>query len=138
MHLVLAGLSAQTVTDLVMNFSGIMSIVFLAVLLLFGTYSLYGAYQLKKVQYLIPHRLMYPNYCSCDECSDPGEYMDYILPRLTIFGSALTLCGILIFLGYFIDALRSVPVLLVLYVIPLVIYLWYNGCLKRSAKKYWS
>lgn len=138
MNLFLAGLSAQTVTDLVIGASGVISIVFLVVLLFFGGYGLYGAYRLKKAQYLIPNRLMYPNYCSPDDCSDPVEYMDYILPRITIFGGVMSLCGVLIFLGYFIGALRSLGVTLILYVIPLIIYLWYNGCLKRSAKKYWK
>lgn len=138
MNLILSGLSAQTMADLVMGASGVFSVILLVALLFSGIYGLYGVYRLKKEQYLIPHRFMYPNYCAPEDCSDPVEYMDYIQPRLTIYGCAMTLCGVLIFTGFFVDALRSVIMLLILYIAPFVIFLWYNGCLKLSAKKYWG
>lgn len=138
MNLVLSGLSAQTVTDLVIGVSGVVSIIFLVAIMFFGCYGMYGVYRLKKEQYLIPHRFMYPNYCSPDDCSDPVEYMDYILPRLAIVSGVMILSGLVVLVGYFISDVRTLGVTLLMYIIPFVAYLWYNGCLKRSAKKYWK
>ena len=137
MNLIYSGLTAQNVSDLVLGFSGVISAVFLAVMLLFGIYGLRGVLQLKKEQYLIPHRLMYPNYCSPDKCLEPVEYMDFILPRLSILSVVMLLTGVLLLLSYFIPGLRSLGMLLILYIVPFVVYLWYNGGLKRAAKKYW-
>ncbi len=137
MDLIYSGLSAQTVTDMVLGFSGVISIIFLLACLFFGGYGLYGVLRLRKEQYLIPHRLMYPNYCSGDTCLDPVEYMDYILPRLSVLSGVMLLTGLLLLLGYFIDGLRSLGVLLALCIVPFVVYLWYSRCLKKAAKKYW-
>ena len=137
MNLILSGLSAQTVTDLVIGTSGVISVIFLVVILFFGSYGLYGVLRLKKEQYLIPHRLMYPNYRSNDDCLDPVEYMDYILPRLSILSGVMLGSGLILLLGYFVDGLRTVGISVLLYVIPFVVYLWYSGCLRKAAKKYW-
>ncbi len=137
MNFVYYGLSAQTVTDLVMGVSGVVSILFLVVILFFGGYGFYGVLRLKKEQYLVPHRLMYPNYCSNDECLDPVEYMDFILPRLSILSTVLLLSGVLLLVTFFVDGFRTLGVLLTLYIAPFVVYLWYSGCLKKAAKKYW-
>ena len=106
--------------------------------MLFGVYGLYGVYRLKKDQYLIPHRLMYPNYRSGEDCLDPVEYMDFILPRLTIVSVVMVIAGPALVAVLFIKAFQSVFAMLVLYTIPLVTYLWYSVCLKRAAKKYWE
>lgn len=139
MNLILSGLTAQNMADLVMGGVGsVVSIAFLITMLFFGAYSLYGVYRLKKEQYLIPHRFMYPNYCNPDDCSDPVEYMDYILPRLAGLGGTMTLSGLVVLLTYFIPGIRTVMVSVLMYTVPFAVYLWYNGCLKRSAKKYWK
>ncbi len=137
MDLIYSGLSAQTVTDLVIGVSGVVSVLFLVVILFFGAYGIHGILRLKKEQYLIPHRLMYPNYCSPDECLDPVEYMDFILPRLTVLSVVMLLSGVILLLGYFIDGLRSLGITLALYVVPFAVYLWYSSSLKSAAKKYW-
>ncbi|MBP3412171.1 MAG: hypothetical protein J6K89_02835 [Oscillospiraceae bacterium] len=137
MNLIYSGLSAQTVTDMVMGFSGVISVIFLVVILFFGCYGMYGVIKLRKEQYLIPHRLMYPNYCSGDDCEDPGEYMDYIRPRLTILSVTMLLGGLLLFLGYFIPTLRSLGITLILYITIFAMYIWYSLCLRRAKKKYW-
>lgn len=138
MNLIYSGLSAQTVADLVLGSSSVISIIFLAVILLFGCYGLYGVIRLKKEQYLVPHRLMYPNYHSGEDCNDPVEYMDYIFPRLTILSVVMILSGLILLLGFFVDSLRSLGMTLLVYIVPFVAYLWYSGCLKRAAKKYWE
>ncbi len=138
MNLIYSGVSAQTVSDLVLGTSGVISIVFLVVILFSGCYGLYGVLRLKKEQYLIPHRLMYPNYHSGEDCNDPVEYMDYILPRLTIFSVVMLLSGLILLVGYFVDGLRSLGMTLILYIAPFVVFLWYNGCLKKAVKKYWD
>jgi hypothetical protein len=63
--------------------------------------------------------------------------MDFILPRLSILSVVMLLTGVLLLLSYFIPGLRSLGMLLILYIVPFVVYLWYNGGLKRAAKKYW-
>lgn len=138
MNLILSGLGAQTVADLVMGISGVISAIFFAALLFAGLYGLYGVRRLNKEGYLIPHRFMYPNYCDPDDCTDPVGYLDYIKPRLTIFGTIMLVCAALIFISYFVDALRGVIIMLIMYAVPLANFLWYNGCLKLSAKKYWQ
>ena len=144
MNLIYSGLSAETVSGLVTSVSGITTILFFVVTMLFGCYGLYGVYRLKRDQYLIPHRLMYPNYCSGEDCLDPVEYMDFIMPRLTIVSVAMVIAGpalvaiLVIDAIRSIDTIRSVVAMLVLYMVPLVTYLWYSICLKRAAKKYWE
>lgn len=137
MNLVYSGLSAQNVADLVLGFSGMTSVIFLIVSVLFGAYGIYGVCRLKKEQYLIPHRIMYPSYCNYEDCLDPEEYMRFIIPRLAIVSAVMLLAGVLLFLSYFIPAIRTIKFLLALYIVPLVVYLWYSICLRRARKKYW-
>ena len=137
MNLVYSGLSAQTVTDMVMGLSGIISAVFLVSILFFGIYGLYGVLRLKKEQYLIPHRLMYPNYHNGDDCRDPVEYMDFIQPRLTILSVVMILSGLVLLTSFFFSSIRTVGVMLLAYGAPFVAYLWYSVCLKQALKKYW-
>ncbi len=138
MNVMYSGLSAQAVTDMVMGVSGVISILFLVSILFFGGYGLYGVLRLKREQYLVPHRLMYPNYCGNEECLDPVEYMDYILPRLSALSGVFLLSGVLLLLTFFVDGLRTLGVLLTLYIAPFAAYLWYSGCLKRAARTYWQ
>ena len=137
MNLILAGLTAQNVADMVMGTGGLISVVYLIAILFFGCYGLYGVIRLKKEQYLIPHRLMYPNYHSGEDCEDPVEYMDFIMPRLMILSVTMLLSGLMLFVSYFIPALRSIGFMLILYIVPLVVFLWYSRGLKKAAKKYW-
>ena len=137
MNLIYSGLSAQTVANMVMGFQSVITIIFLIVCFFFGGYGIYGVLRLRKEQYLIPHRLMYPNYCPCDECLDPVEYMDFIIPRISILSAVMILSGIMLLLCLAIEALGTIWVLLGLYIVPLAVYLWYSMSLKRAAKKYW-
>ncbi len=138
MNLIYAGLSAESVAGLVSGFTGFTTILFFVVTMLFGCYGLYGVYRLKKEEYLVPHRLMYPNYRSGEDCLDPVEYMDFIRPRLTIVSVVMVLAGPVMLAVLVIEAIQSVLIMLLMYVIPLVAYLWYSMCLKRAAKKYWD
>ncbi|MBR6824939.1 MAG: hypothetical protein IKM59_00130 [Oscillospiraceae bacterium] len=137
MYMIYSGLSAQNVSDMVMGFSGVMNVVFLVVVLLFGAYGLYGVRRLKKEQDLIPHRLMYPLYCSHEDCLDPVEYMDFIIPRITVLSVVMILSGLALLVSFFIPVIRTMGFTLAVYVIPLAVYLWYNGSVKRAKKKYW-
>lgn len=137
MNLILAGLSAQSVADLVMGFSGVTGIVFLIVILFFGYYGTSSLLRLKKEQALFPNRLMYPNYCPHDECIDPEGYIRFIFPRLAVLSASMLLSGLTLLLSYFIPGIRSLGLSLGLYVVPLAVYLYYSASLKKAAKIYW-
>ncbi len=137
MHLIYSGLSAQAMADMVMGVYSVITVVFLIACFFFGAYGLYGVIRLKKEKYLIPHRLMYPNYCPNDECLEPVDYMDFIIPRLSILSVVMLLSGTMLLLCLLVDALGTLWVLLGLYIVPLAVYLWYSMSLKRAAKKYW-
>ncbi len=139
MNLILSGgLSAQNVADLVMGFSGVVSGLFLIVVLFFGGYGLNGVLRLRRERSLFPNRLMYPNYCPYDECMDPDGYIEYIMPRLTVLSCTMLLSGLVLLLGYFIPTMRSLGISLMVYIVPFVIYVWYSACLKKAIKKFWE
>ena len=137
MQLILSGLSAQNVADLVSGFSGFSSILFLLVVLFFGIYCGYGFLRLNREKTLFPHRFLYPNYCPHDECIDPDGYIEYIRPKLAIFSGIMLLSGVTLFVSYFVLELRGVSTLLGVYVAPFIAYLYYTSCLKKAAKLYW-
>ncbi|MBR4309050.1 MAG: hypothetical protein IKT58_05595 [Oscillospiraceae bacterium] len=137
MKLFLAGVSADTVSKFVFNFTAFTSILFLLVILFFGLYCGYGVLRLRREKVLFPHRLMYPNYCAVDDCTDPVEYYDFILPRITVLSIVMILSGLVQFLSYFIPYLRVLPVSLSVYAVPFVVYLYYSISLRKAAKKFW-
>ena len=137
MNLIYSGLSAQTVTDLVIGVSGVISIVFLIVILFFGCYGLQSVIRLRRERTLFPNRVMYPNYCPYDECIDPQGYVEVVLPKLTVLTAAMLLSGATLILGYFIPALRTLGISLVVYIAPFAVYMWYCACQRKAAKIYW-
>ena len=137
MNLILSGLSAQNVTDLVMGTSGVTSVLFLIVVLFFGGYCGYGFLRLRRENSLFAHRLLYPNYCPWDLCLDPEGYMAFILPRVAILSVVMILSGLTLLVSYFIPQMRSIGLSLGVYMAPLIVYLCYNGGLRRAAKKFW-
>ena len=137
MKLILSGLSAQNVADLVSGFSGFTSILYLVVILFFGCYCGYGFLRLRRERELFPHRFLYPNYCPFDLCIDPEGYMDFIRPRIAVLSVIMLLSGLTQFVSYFIPSMRTVGLSLSIYVIPFVAFLCYTSALRKAAKRFW-
>lgn len=137
MKLFLSGLTAQTMSDIVMGFSAVTSIVFLVVILFFGYYGTHALVRLRREKELFPNRLMYPNYCPHDECIDPEGYIKYIFPRLGLLSAVMLLSGVTLLVSFFIPGMRTIGLSLALYGVPFVVYMYYSFSLRRAAKKYW-
>ncbi len=65
-----------------------------------GGYAIYTVIRLNATQYLFPNRFLYPSNCKPEDCTDVPGFIDYILPRLTIFGVACLLLGIFLILAW--------------------------------------
>ena len=67
-----------------------------------GVYALYTVIRLKATLYLFPNRFLYPSNCKPEDCTDVPGFIEYILPRLTIFGIACLLLGIFLILVWIV------------------------------------
>ena len=67
-----------------------------------GVYAIYTVIRLRATMYLFPNRFLYPSNCKPEDCTDESGFIDYILPRLTIFGVACLLLGIFLILVWIV------------------------------------
>ena len=103
----------------------------------FGIYGLYSAIRLRKEQMLFPNKFLYPGNCDPAACLDPGEFIDYIIPRALILGVALILLGGLFALNAFVLHIDSWLIDLGMIVMPVAVIVWYCVVQRKAAKNYW-
>ncbi len=103
----------------------------------FGIYGLYSAIRLRKEQLLFPNKFLYPGNCDPAACLDPGEFIDYIIPRALILGVALILLGGLLALNSFVLHIDSWIIDLCMIVLPLAVIVWYCIVQRKAAKNFW-
>ena len=103
----------------------------------FGIYGLYSAIRLRREQLLFPNKFLYPGNCDPAACLDPGEFIDYIIPRALILGVALILLGGLLALNSFVLHIDSWIIDLCMIVLPLAVIVWYCIVQRKAAKNFW-
>ncbi|MGM9553871.1 MAG: hypothetical protein ACI3V2_06155 [Faecousia sp.] len=103
----------------------------------FGIYGLYSAIRLRKEQLLFPNKFLYPGNCDPAACLDPGEFIDYIIPRALILSVALILLGGLLALNSFVLHIDSWLIDLGMIVMPVAVIVWYCFVQRKAAKNYW-
>ena len=103
----------------------------------FGIYGLYSAIRLRKEQLLFPNKFLYPGNCDPAACLDPGEFIDFIIPRALILSVALILLGGLLALNSFVLHIDSWLIDLGMIVMPVGVIVWYCFVQRKAAKNYW-
>lgn len=103
----------------------------------FGIYGLYSAIRLRKEQLLFPNKFLYPGNCDPAACLDPGEFIDYIVPRALILSVALILLGGLLALNIFVLHIDSWLMDLGMIVMPVAVIVWYCVVQRKAAKHFW-
>ena len=109
----------------------------LIILFGFGIYGLYSAIRLRREQLLFPNKFLYPGNCDPAACLDPGEFIDYIIPRALILSVALILLGGLLALNSFVLHIDSWIIDLCMIVLPLAVIVWYCIVQRKAAKNFW-
>ena len=103
----------------------------------FGIYGLYSAIRLRKEQLLFPNKFLYPGNCDPAACLDPGEFIDFIIPRALILSVALILLGGLLALNSFVLHIDSWLIDLGMIVMPVAVIVWYCFVQRKAAKNFW-
>ena len=113
-------------------------VLMLVMLIGFGVYGLYSAIRLRREQLLFPNKFLYPGGCVPDECLNPGEFIDFIVPRAIIFSVLLVLLGGLFALNTFVIKIESFYATLAWIVVPVIVLGWFGIFVQRKAAKlYW-
>ena len=113
-------------------------VLMLVMLIGFGVYGLYSALRLRREQLLFPNKILYPGGCVPDECLDPGEFIDFIVPRTIILSVLLIVMGGLFALNTFVIKIESFYATLAWIVVPVAVLGWFGIFVHRKAAKlYW-
>lgn len=100
-------------------------------------YCLYTWFRLRKECTLFPNKFMYPGNCKPEDCLDKEGFMDYIQPKLLIFGLLLLACTGGFVAVYFLH-FAGIAVDLASILLPLAIFGWYIFVQNRAAKEFWG
>ncbi len=114
-----------------------LDILMLVMLVGVGIYALYSAFRLHREQLLIPNKFLYPGDCKPEDCLDPGEFIDFILPRVIILGASLLVMGIGLGLNTYVFEIDSVWIDIAMIVVPISVFAWYVFMQRKAAKLYW-
>ena len=111
-----------------------------------GVYCLYTALKLRKVGKLFPNQLLIPKDSTPDDCLDEEGCVEYVSPRLLVFGIILTLIGVVcladstLHLGASLfPQIENLSFYLVEggIILALVSWVWYMSCWLKCRKLYW-
>ena len=120
-------------TDMV----SMISILLVIMMLGLGVYCIYTFFRLHREYYLFPNKFLYPGDCPPENCTDVSGFIEFILPRILIFGIAVILCGI----GYgmldLVWKVKHIAVFICSLVIPLGIFAWYIYVQRKAANLFW-
>ena len=129
--------SADQTFDLIQNITGVVSIVYIIVMLLAGVYILSAVLKMRREGELVPNRLIYPNYCPLSDCLDPEGFYAFILPRASILSIALLVFGAFFAVTKLVPALRVLWLNVLLLVVPFVLIIWFSIVLRKAKKRFW-
>lgn len=128
-------------TEVANGFTGMIDMLDMMMLIMlvgFGIYGIYSALRLRKEQLLFPNKFLYPGKCDPDACLDPGEFIDYIVPRALLLGMGMLLMGALFALNVYVLHIESWAVDLATIVLPVGIIVWYCVVQRKAARLYWG
>lgn len=114
----------------------IFDLLILVLLIGVGAYALYSVAKVKKAGELIDNKLLYPGNCDPKDCLDPAAFLDFIVPRLMVFGAACLVMGLVTALTTYVIAVP--PWLdLVKPVFAIAAFIYYMVAQHRAAKIFW-
>lgn len=125
-----------------------MMLLFDVIFLAYGAYSLYVWFRLKKTGKMPEKCLLQSQGLPMDRCLDPEGYVEFLRPRVLVFGILLlafggfciadTLYGLL---NTWLAGMELLPQLLiaslVTWLLPLGILIWFAVSLRRIQNKLW-
>lgn len=114
-----------------------LSLLLLVMMLGCAIYCIYTFIRLRKECYLFPNKFLYPGNCKPEECVDVGGFIDYILPRILLFGVALFLCGVAYGMLDLVWKVNHIAVNIGSMVVPLALFGWYIYAQRKAAKLFW-
>lgn len=120
------------------GFDGMMNSVLMALLLLSGIYGLYTVIRLHRTLLLFPNKFLYPGNCKPEDCLDEDGFIDYILPRLTIWSIVMLVLGIFFTLNVYVIKYNAFWFQCVLFAVPIVVLIWLMLIQRVAAKRYWD
>lgn len=116
----------------------LINLMMLFMLVFCGGYAIYCAIKLKIKGYLFSSKFIYPGNCSPADCTDEIGFMQYIIPRLVIFGVLCLAFAVLIVLDEYVGL--GLPEWVSLFVLPYVfipIVIWYMIVQNKASKLFW-
>ncbi len=112
--------------------------IFLWVMLLgYGAYALYAAIRLRRTYMLFPNKILYPGNCAPETCLDEDGFIDYILPRVTVWGIVMVVFGAVFMLNNYVLRITGLWVDITSIVLPVVALVWYMLIQRKAAKLFW-
>lgn len=101
-----------------------------------GLYSLYSYYMQRKSKVILANKVMCPNGYDPQKCVDVQAFLQFMMPRLLVFGIALVLFGGLFVLDHYFGK-NNAWLTVVLIFLPLVFLAWYVLQQRKAAKRFW-
>ena len=100
-----------------------------------GLYALRSCMRLKKERVLFENKILYPSNCPPEDCIDPDGFIDYIVPRMSIFAYLCLLAGV----GTIVTSLLDVGTVLMAVetIAVLFVFIFISVVQNRSAKTFW-
>lgn len=113
----------------------IFDLLILVLLIGVGAYAIFSAAKAKKAGTMIENKLLYPGNCDPKDCSDPAAFLDFIIPRLHIFGVVCLVVGIVTAATAFLPIPPWLDLVKPLFAIAAFIY--YMVAQHQAAKIFW-
>ena len=104
-----------------------------------GVYALYSVIRLQKEQLLFPNKFLYPSNCKPDDCTDVSGFIEFITPRILVFGIVCILLTIGMAISWF-AGLFTLPMWLDNIVLPALgigVFIWYMVVQNKVYKLFW-
>lgn len=117
--------------------NSMLNMLLLAMMLGVGIYCIYTFIRLRKQCELFPNKFLYPGNCRPEECVDVDGFINYILPRMLIFGIAMLLCGGAYGLLEMVWKINHIAINIGSMVLPLAIFGWYIYVQRKAANLFW-
>ena len=100
-----------------------------------GIYGIISSLRLKKEGYLFENKLLYPGNCKPEECADVEGFIEYIVPRMIIFG---VLCIVLAIGTVLVSVLAvSLSVLMFEMIVVICVFAFIGVVQNKASKLFW-
>ena len=120
------------------SLSNLVGIMMTITMLWAGGFAIYSVIRLQREYLLFDNPIIYPAQCKPKDCKDVGGFIEFMSPRLWIFGIGCVLVGIVMLLS------QAMQVLVLpnwgdylLLGVGFLIIVWYMIVISRAAKRFW-